>query len=439
MGTKKSWLKSYRELKRRIGRRKKKDLALDEESRELFEKMKAEFVEEVVGEHIGLVKDWLHSLERAFERAREALGAKGVMLPKEFKSFFEDPEAHLRKKLFIYAHDLIRGRLKLEEFESRASAAVKTSLMTNARTLYQTWVYACAVTGLAERGYRLVYPDDLYLHIERTGKQKAGAIPPNAVLSNGYRAVSLFIEAPRPLGWEDSGDLSRVWGLYVALRPDMLAYGGRVLNIVDLSEPTKPISRPDMIIECKELSDWYERVREIKGPIVKPLTAEEWRHRWLVGLWDGLAEVLGVEREEALESIKERKGLRLRDRQIVLLYKKFYEPRRMILVSRAAIPREVKEELEGQGVEVVDGVEFDERRLSPLVDALEDVASIENSRTEFVELTEEGRKLLAELSTALSREGVRTAIPRLIEECLRLGLERRDLLLDRLRRECRRG
>ncbi|MEM1764407.1 MAG: hypothetical protein QXT70_01380 [Thermofilaceae archaeon] len=399
------WLSLYEKLRAGKGA----------DTTDLLEKLKERFVAQVAGHDLEKMRAWILELEAAVEAACKALGARGVVYPKEFKSFIEEPEAHLRKKLFIYAHDLVRGRLSPEEFREKASAAVKTSILTNGRSLYQSWVYVVLVYHLAKNGYRLIYPDDLYLHLERTGRQRTGGIPPNAVLSDGVKALSLFIEAPRPVGWEDSKDLSRAWKLYTALRPDILAYGGRVLNIVTLGEEP-PVLRPDVIIECKELDDWYKRARELKGPIAAPLSAEEWRERWISGLYIGLADVLNVRLSDVISRLKERKGLRLRDPQIVLLYKRFYEPKRMFLVSRAVVPADVKRMLEDEGVELVEGVGFSKECLAPVAEALEEVSATEVFRADFVELTPRAKELL---KIAIERmAGGELAPPQLVEQAL---------------------
>ncbi|MEM0344868.1 MAG: hypothetical protein QXP94_02220 [Thermofilaceae archaeon] len=399
------WLSLYEKLRAGKGA----------DTTDLLEKLKERFVAQVAGHDLEKMRAWILELEAAVEAACKALGARGVVYPKEFKSFIEEPEAHLRKKLFIYAHDLVRGRLSPEEFREKASAAVKTSILTNGRSLYQSWVYVVLVYHLAKNGYRLIYPDDLYLHLERTGRQRTGGIPPNAVLSDGVKALSLFIEAPRPVGWEDSKDLSRAWKLYTALRPDILAYGGRVLNIVTLGEEP-PVLRPDVIIECKELDDWYKRARELKGPIAAPLSAEEWRERWISGLYIGLADVLNVRLSDVISRLKERKGLRLRDPQIVLLYKRFYEPKRMFLVSRAVVPADVKRMLEDEGVELVEGVGFSKECLAPVAEALEEVSATEVFRADFVELTPRAKELL---KIAIERmAGRELAPPQLVEQAL---------------------
>ncbi|MCC6065598.1 MAG: hypothetical protein LM576_06405 [Thermofilum sp.] len=407
-----SWRELYEEVARAKGGRREK----------LLEELKLRLIREVAGSEIPKLKEWISQLSSVVEQLSAALGVKGAVYPKELRSFVEDPEAHLRKKLFIYAHDLARGRLGPEEFYAKACAAVKTSLMTNGRALYQSWVYAALVLHMARRGFRLVYPDDLHLHLERSGRQRTGAIPPNAVLSDGYRALSLFLEAPRPVGWEDSGDLARVWKLYTALRPDMLAYGGRVLNIV-VRDGEPPVLRPGVIVECKELEDWYKRARELKGPLASPLSAEEWRERWISGLYAGLADVLNIKVSEVAAKLKERRGLRLRDPQIAILYKRFYEPREMVLVSRAPVPGEVKSQLEREGIRVIDGVGFNIEALAAVADILEEEAGIESGRVDFVELTPRARELLRAAILAAKERGLGGAPPEIVERALEALLQ----------------
>jgi hypothetical protein len=407
-----SWRELYEEVARARGGRREM----------LLEELKLRLICEVAGSEIPKLKEWISQLSSVVEQLSAALGVKGAVYPKELRSFVEDPEAHLRKKLFIYAHDLARGRLGPEEFYAKACAAVKTSLMTNGRALYQSWVYAALVLHMARRGFRLVYPDDLHLHLERSGRQRTGAIPPNAVLSDGYRALSLFLEAPRPVGWEDSGDLARVWKLYTALRPDMLAYGGRVLNIV-VRDGEPPVLRPGVIVECKELEDWYKRARELKGPLASPLSAEEWRERWISGLYAGLADVLNIKVSEVAAKLKERRGLRLRDPQIAILYKRFYEPREMVLVSRAPVPGEVKSQLEREGIRVIDGVGFNIEALAAVADILEEEAGIESGRVDFVELTPRARELLRAAILAAKERGLGGAPPEIVERALEALLQ----------------
>ena len=370
------WLELYEGLRAELGLREKHIMSLGPEKRELFiratEALRERFVLKAVqpGE-LEEARAWIGELRRAVEELRALLGIEGVSYTRELGSFLADPLAHLKKKIFIYTFDLLAGKLDPERFERKASAAIRTSLRTNMRSIYQTWVFLKLLALLASRTpSKLIYPEHGILHVERSGRQKLGSIPPNCVLScAGRGALSFFMEVPRPIAWEDGTDLARVWKFYVALRPDMMIYGGVVMDIAEPSSDP-PVRKPDFIVECKELADWYERVRDLKGQLSKPLSAEEWRFLWLKGLWDGLAEAMGVGRREVIRMLREERSVRLREPQLVQLYKSVYRPNRMVLVSRAPVPDEVRAELEEAGITVLDGVGFRGDKLEPLAEAL---------------------------------------------------------------------
>ena len=120
--------------------------------------------------------------------------------------------------------------------------AINTSYRTNLRTLYQNWGFLATLKELYREGAMTVYPEHGVLDLERSGKQKLRWIPPSLIVDvPGHGGSSFFIEAPRPLAWRDTGDLKEIWRLYVAFRPDLLVYGGRVYDIVepDNSPPVK--------------------------------------------------------------------------------------------------------------------------------------------------------------------------------------------------------
>jgi len=394
---------------------------------ELLSRFKEAFIDYVLTpEQLSEAYEWVKVLRKAVSDCTNYLGVKGVTFSKELRSFLEDPRAHLRKKIFIYTHDLVRGRLSLADYMRTASAAIRTSYRTNLRSTYQSWVLLELLSLIGRLGGRLIYPEHRYLPLDRSGKQRTGTIPPNAVVeAKGRGCLSFFVEAPRPIGWEDTSDLSRAWRLYTALRPDFMVYGGMVLNILE-PESDPPVLRPNVIIECKELEDWYLRSRDIRGPLARPLTAEEWRAKWIEGLWVGLADALGVKKAEVSEVIKERKGLRLKEYQLVILYKNFYKPDRMYLVSRTRVPDDVRKYLEGEGIWVVDGVGFNVEGLSDLAEELLKFAKQPDKTV--VELSKESAELLSKVME-LTGEGA----DKVIGEALKL-------LLSKLRsKRCRRA
>ncbi len=393
----------------------------------LLEQLRLCFVDEHFGDRLREAWEWIEQLRTAEALAVKAVGAEGVLWTKELRSFLEDPRKHLAKKLYIYALDLQRGKMGVEEFEKTGVAAARTSLNTNLRSVYQAWVFLTLVALLGtEHQARIVFPEHRHILVERSGRQRGGDIPPNLVLlleGRGY--LSFFLEAPRPIGWGDNGDLSKAWRLYVALRPDAMVYSGRVLNMVDLTR-NPPILQPDVVIECKELPDWYVRVREVRGPFARPMTGVEWRNRWLRGLWAGLADVLGVETpEEAYSVVSKRRGLRLSEPQIVKLYARIYKPRRLYLIARTKVPAPVKQELEDDRIIVVDDVGFSPSRLKDVAEELADIADYRGAG-ETIEVDGETAKLLYEIALKLGEK----SLGRVVKLLAKLGAAR----LEELRR-----
>ena len=396
------WVKIYKKLMKFLDKKDpERKFRFHGNDSDIFSKMiddlRRLFVYSEVGHEIPTALRWNKILHDSFTTVKNLLKIEGMQLPREFKSFVDDPEKHLMKKIVFYLYDLLRDKMSLDEFIQTAGAAVRTSLKTNIRSIYQSWVYVNILILLSQYGGTMIYPELRYLILGRSGKQKSGEIPPNAVIYlDGKGYLSFFLEAPRPISWEDSGDLRKIWTLYTALRPDILVYTRKILNIVDLKS-NPPIIRPDIIIECKELEDWYKRGREVRGPFAKPLSVEEWRSKWISGLWDGLADALGVTRKKITEEIKDRRALRLKDIQIVTLYYKLYKPKVMFLVSRAPVPKEIKKYLRERGLRVIDNVGFNRSKLKPIANELYKRAKRDVTDYELIELNGEELTLLDKL------------------------------------------
>ena len=378
----------------------------------IVEEFKDAVVDSLVKGMLEEASAWIELFVEEASRAQRLLGASGWLLPKEMKSFIEDPRRHLRKKLFQYTMDLIRGRLSLEEYMGRARSALVTSVRTNARSLYQSWVFAAILANMAEReGASIVYPEHGFILVERTGRQRGGSIPPDLVVRSGRGEISFFLEAPRPIGWGDGGELARSWRLYTSLRPDMLVYSGRVIDIVDLESRGAPIKRPNIVVECKESPDWFERQRYLKGILEGPLRAEEWYSRWLEGLYEGLADILDIDLGVGDSRSRQVRALKVKEYRLVQLYKETFRPDVFILVSRARLPRSVVADLESRGITVLHGVEMG--RPEMLSEAAEIIMGIAGG--ERLDIVEEARARLRRAGIEASREVVEWALKILID------------------------
>jgi len=413
------------EIKRYVRVSRGRILFRDPRGEVLIERLKDSVVSAFVDEGgLSRVYAWIDSLKLLLDDTSKLLGGLGWSFPREFKGFLGDPRVHLRRKLFNYTFDLVRGRMSVSDYIVKARQAVTSSLRSNARSLYQAWVFAGIVYHLALQGATIVYPEHRQILLERSGRQRAGVIPPNLILSLGSGELSFYLEAPRPVGWEDTGDLRRVWRLYVSLRPDMMVYSGVVLNIVNLDDPQNPILRPNAVIECKETEDWFRRVRILKGPLSRPMTAEEWMSRWIEGLWEGLGEALGVSREEVGELLRgERRGLRVSEVKLLNLYKETFKPDIFIVVSEPKLDHSVKRELEEQDIMVFDEVKIGDRgKLREVALTLEGIAG------------KQGASPLASLrSKIVEALGSNVTIDELMEALLELGEHRLEELLEILR------
>jgi len=308
--------------------------------------------------------------------------------------------------------------MSIEEFKRTSAAAITTSIRTNMRTIYQDWGFLGLIYMLADRyDVKMVYPEIPYLPLERSGRQRARSIPPNLIIEcKGKGYLSFFLEAPRPVSWEDTEDLKKYWNLYTTLRPDLLVYSGIQLDILDVNS-SPPVKKPNVVIEFKELNDWFVRVREVKGPFAKPLTAEEWRFRWIEGLWDGLSEILGVEREKVVEKVKSERGIRASEPRIVTLYRRVYNPDLMLLISRAKIPSNIRRELEDNDIIVVDNVGFNVKMLNEAIDHLENFIS--GTKTLTLQVDTETFKLIEKLQNITGKdrgELIKLALRRLLED-----------------------
>ncbi len=383
---------------------------------ELFDIFRGCVVKFIAGNEMDIVNEWLLHVKNVLDETSKLLGISGYTFPKEFISFMSDPFQHLKKKIFNYSYDLIRGNITLDEFYSKAFQALTTSIRTNLRSCYQIWALTSIIKILGEMGYTIAYPETKHLNFDRSGKQRLGIIPPNFILFNiGKGYLSFFHEAPRPLSWEDTSDLQRIWGLYTALRPDVMVYSGKVLNIVNLSN-NPPVEKPDAILEFKELEDWWKRSRDLRGYFKKPLTAEEWKSKWIDGLFEGLGEAMGIRKSEVRKRVEEGSSLRVKEYQLIVLYKTTYKPMRMVLVSRKEIPSDIKKFFADYSIDVIDNVEFNEKKLEAVAQFLNDLASFGSADTVLIEVSKNVAAKLEEIKNVLNLRSIDAVIEYIIKK-----------------------
>ena len=401
-----SWIDIYENVSRFLDKHDPKrkfsfkDKGLESKFLKMLDRMKVSFVREKLNGEIGVAKRWIRIFRKAVDELYVSLGLEHKPLySREFASFLENVEHHLTKKLVFYIYDLLREKLDVNEFVEKAGAAITTSLKTNLRTLYQNWVFVSVLKNLSELGAQLIYPEIKYLLLTRAQQQKLATMPPNAIIATNRGYLSFFIEIPRPIAWGDSKDLERVWKLYTSLRPDICVYGDKVMDALDLSGEIA-IKRPDVIIECKELEDWYKRRRDLRGPFAEIMSVEKWRTKWIRGLYDGLADAAGFIMKTTKKKKEKQKVIYLSDPEIVKLYQRVYRPKKFYLVSRSKVPKHIRSDLEDNGITVIDGVGFNYKRIKQLAESLVKIAKKKSIKT-HIGLSEETSEALRHLAQKL--------------------------------------
>jgi|GEM_PF-1789646 hypothetical protein len=94
-----------------------------------------------------------------------------------------------------------------------------------------------------------------------------------------------------------------------------------------------------------------------------PLSAEEWRWMWLQGLWEGLGRELGARIRPEDIQLDQDERIRLRGPELVKMYMRLYKLREMLLITRYETPKDMKRDLELEGIRVIGDVRFDRGRL----------------------------------------------------------------------------
>ena len=84
---------------------------------------------------------------------------------------------------------------------------------------------------------------------------------------------------------------------------------------------------------------------------------------WLQGLWRGLGRELGARIRPEEIQLDQDERIRLKEPELVKMYRRLYKPREMLLITRCETPGDVKRDLELEGIMVIDDVQFDRARL----------------------------------------------------------------------------
>ena len=216
------------------------------------------------------------------------LGLDELSMEIGLNRFMSDPVNELRRGLFDPLFDLLKGKIGIETFEQRSSRNIKTSFKPLYRLGYEKWVSISLLQQLKADKLFQVTPDEFASDEERaimrtTSPEKEAPDPEESKhLSFKYEdeatftvpdfivhstRINRFIALRAQMGeaYATASNFSKnmEWlslDSKTALEPGItLIYMADKPKEISLVADAKKICRPDLIIECKEQKDWYER------------------------------------------------------------------------------------------------------------------------------------------------------------------------------------
>lgn len=331
----------------------------------LFDAVRAAFL----GESLPLLVDEAEALSRRYTEVRDRvvklLELDEVSVASSLQQFFDKPNIVWNRVLFNPLFDLLKGNIDIEAFEQIASKNVVDSFKKPNRLGYQKWVALSLITLLAPDKAFNSPIDDLDDRASVSEREEEGSyeeevpdvkeaeclsfnhdmlstfVVPEIIVhlaqTNQYISMRTELQDPiwisrLPLSdkqeWFYLESLRKKYGKYgrIIKWPDIVIYTSDKLEELALITDFDRFCRPDLIIECREQKDWYEK---------QGLALVKLHH-------DSLKPTLGT-----------------------------------YIVSREPVPEQAFQELtseqgpekQGEGIHILT-VGFDQSRLAPIINAL---------------------------------------------------------------------
>ncbi len=313
----------------------------------LFNTVRTAFIEErfpnLLNEATVLNKNYL----KVEQEVTELLGLDDVSMVVSLRRFLHDP-IELIRGLFDPLFDLLKAKIDIEHFEQKMSRNIETNFRDLYWLGYEKWAVLSLVKLLeADKSFQVILrePSPQEEVIMRTTSPKEQVSTPQESKCLVFqhkptvrltvpdfivhsakvsRYIALRSELERALAVASNASEKREWyplDYVVALGPGLtIIYVADNPEELSLVADAKKICRPDLIIECREQKDWYEK--------------------------------------EGLEKVK-------------LHYDSLKPTLGTYIVSRQPLPEQASAELV-EGIHILT-VGFDTTKLVPIVDALTDL------------------------------------------------------------------
>jgi hypothetical protein len=252
----------------------------------LFDATRAAFVEEKLPASLNEANNLSHNYIKVEQEVARSLKLENIAMEPGLQRFLHEPINQLIRDLFDPLFDLLKGLTAAEKFEE-TSRNIKKSFELLYQLGYGKWAALSLLKLLnADKLFQVTLRklDSKDVHRARAGSLKeeapgphesnsllfkhgpnAAFITPDWIIhstkARGY--ISLGSQVYQALGAATSLNDKREWfptdsALYPETGLTLLYQGDSPTEISLISDASK-ICRPELILECKALRDWFER------------------------------------------------------------------------------------------------------------------------------------------------------------------------------------
>lgn len=266
----------------------------------LFNATRIAYVEEEFPALLSKSRILSESYVKTEQEIIELLGLESITMEVELLRFLHDPKDYLISRLFDHLFDLLKRRINTDTFEERSTRQIKASFLSLYQSGYKKWVVLSLISLLdpselfrVSARYLEIYDE---IRLQDNPEQEpvlsptpakeiifydahpARLIVPDCILylRRINRYIAVRSEIGKVMATADNASKNREWyslNSIAALEPSLtLVYVADKPEEISLVADAEKICRPDLIIECREQKDWYEkeRLEKVKLHSLKP-------------------------------------------------------------------------------------------------------------------------------------------------------------------------
>lgn len=299
-----NWQKEYSELKEYIAKNPQIEIGMNviaipgdvrPEFYRLFDTVRLAFLKEKYQTLLNEAAPLSSNYAQAAQEAKKSLGLSEIRVPDSLNWFLNDPVNGLIRSFYDPLFNLLKGKIDIDTFECEATESIESSFRQLFHSGYEKWAVLSLVNLFAPDSALVVPIDEVQERCheleedDKTGLSKESVPDPKEIelLSFGRSSEPAFIISDLIVR---SAKLNR----YVAIRADLAdamwtaeqvsdkrewyrlrELGRQYIRIVDwpdlviyIDDQPEDIAlvadfsrfcRPDIIVECMEQVDWYQK------------------------------------------------------------------------------------------------------------------------------------------------------------------------------------